>query len=121
MKGILSLFFAMCLVVTLLTGCAAVPLHPGAINKSDSVTYDALLTAKSIIDTSRDQFKTGVLPDKLKPAVNAIAKVYDDAYPAYLSWHRAMQEGSSTQAQLNNLNALMAALNTAVSTFKGEK
>lgn len=107
------------LISLMLCSCAAMPLHPGAVNKFDSTTYDVLLTAKSVIDTSRDEFSKGLLPDRLKPLVNDIVVAYDKANPIYQSWHNAMAEGKATPDQLTALNAALDALNKTIAAFKG--
>jgi len=106
----------------MLFGCTSrYVVHPGAVNKFDSVTYDTLLTAKSIIDTSRDEFATGVLPARLKPLVNDIVTAYDKANPIYQGWHNAMAAGKATPDQLTALNAALDALNKTIMDFKGAK
>ena len=109
------------LISLMLSGCARYVIHPGSVNKLDSVTYDSLLTAKTIIDTSREQFAAGTLPVRLKPIVNSIVAAYDAANPIYQDWHKAMAAGTSTPSQLTALNAAMDALNKSIASFKGAK
>jgi non-homologous end joining protein Ku len=109
------------LLSLVLSGCAKYIVHPGAVNKLDSVTYDSLLTAKTIIDTSREEFAAGTLPVRLKPAVNELIAAYDKATPIYKDWHDAMAAGKATSDQLAALNASIDALNKAITAFKGAK
>jgi hypothetical protein len=55
------------------------PVHPGALNPSDSAAYDTLLIAESTIDQARLDFKSGQLPAGAKPALDALVKSYNVA------------------------------------------
>lgn len=116
----MKLFTAFCLSLALFA-CAAMPVHPGAVNKFDSDTYDVLKAAQVTIDNSRDQIARGVLPASFKPIVNAIETAYNPAIEAYKAWHTASLNGTSTPAQLTKLNADLAVVDAAVKTFRGAK
>ena len=105
-------------LVVALAGCHGYQVHPGAVNTFDSKTYDSLLVAQSVIDTSRAQFASGALPAKFKPAANKAIVAYDEAMPAYKAWHIAMEKGEATDSQLAKLKTLVAALNAAITAFR---
>ncbi len=116
-----KLLTVICLSVAL-TGCAHYVVHPGAANKFESVTYDTILTAKTLIDVSRDQFATGVLPARLKPLMNdGVIPAYNTASTALKEYDAVVQAGGFSDSKLSQLNAAMAALNKAIATFRSAK
>ncbi len=118
MKRILSAL----LLCAALSGCHGYIVHPGSVNRLDSTAYDALLGAKTVIDTARDEFAAGTLNPKLKPAVNNIVAAYDKATPIYKDWHNAEAKAvGSGSAKLAELNDAITALNRAITAFKGAK
>lgn len=121
MKLFAKLLLVACLV-TVLPSCAAMPLHPGAVNRLDSTTYDVLLGAKTLIDTSRDEFAKGTLDAKLKPLVNDIVAAYDKASPIYRDWHNLeVKSAGSGSSKLTELNDAILTLNKTIAAFKGAK
>lgn len=104
-----------------LTSCHGYVAHPGAINTFDSQAYDALLVAKSTIDTARGEFASGVLPPNMKPAFNVLVKAYDTAYPAYKLWRDAAQAGKPAAAYLTDLNRDMTEVSKALTAFRSGK
>lgn len=117
MRKLYTLF----LVLFLFFGCAHYVVHPGAVNTFDSQTYDALIGAKVVIDTGRDQLASGALPQSVKPTLNALIRAYDAAYPVYKTYHDAASTGKPTDQYLTDLNKDMAELSKALSAFKGGK
>jgi hypothetical protein len=109
---------SVCLALSL-TACHGYVIHPGAANQFESTTYDAISGAKTLIDVSRDQFASGVLPATLKPAMNAIVTSYNIAAPALQEYDKAIHAGLPADQQLAKLNAAVAALNKAIAAFKG--
>jgi len=106
------------LLLLVSTGCHGYQVHPNAINQFDSVTYDALLAAKTTIDTGRDHLASGVLPDRVKPALNAIIAAYNVTRPIYLAWHAAVEKGEPADGYLADLNRNMADLSRAIAAFR---
>jgi hypothetical protein len=112
------------IAVLILAGCAARPIHPGAANKFDSDSYDAVLVAHSVIDTTKTDLANGAFPVSIAPtvktALNALIASYDLADSAYLAYHSAALAGTATTAQstavtnaLNDVNAKTSALTSA--------
>lgn len=113
--------YTMFLVLFLFFGCAHYTVHPGAVNSFDSQTYDALIGAKTVIDTGRDQLASGALPQSVKPALNTLIKAYDTAYPVYKTYHDAASSGKPADQYLADLNRDMTELTKALTAFKGGK
>src|SRR5207244_11399776 len=70
-------FWAGLLLALLLLASACVPrytVRPGALNKTDSAVYDALLIAEATIDQARTQLQAGQLPGEAKDALNGLAQ-----------------------------------------------
>jgi len=61
------------------TACAAVhyTVHPGAVNKADSISYDTLLVAETAIDEARHDFETGRLPNGRREAFETLVRTYN--------------------------------------------
>jgi hypothetical protein len=112
------------IAVLILAGCAARPIHPGAANKFDSDSYDAVLVAHSVIETTKTDLANGAFPASIagtvKTALNALIASYDLADQAYIAYHNAALAGTATTAQstavtnaLNDVNAKTSALTSA--------
>lgn len=99
-------------------GCKAYITHPGSINQFDSETYDSLISAKTIIDTARDQFSHNVLPPRFKTPLNDLIKAYDAAYPVYKLWHAAADKAQPADQLLAELNKDIAELVKAITAFR---
>jgi len=68
-----------------LSGCATA-LHPGAVNKFDSDSWDALLTAQTMLEqASADPTITG--DPASKAVLNKAIAAYDTAESAWQLWH----------------------------------
>lgn len=97
-----------------LSGCANYLVHQGAVDTIDSQTYDALLVAKSTIDSTRDQLASGALPPSIKPALNDAIKAYDVAQIAWHAYHdKAITNPAALQVDLDSLAKALVALNGA--------
>lgn len=112
---------AAAVMLILLTSCGAYIVHPGAVSVAESKTYDLVNDANSIINISRAQFASGVLPDRLKPAFNKLVDAYNVAYPALQAYHDAVTKGLPADAKLTQLNAAKATLDASLAAFKGAK
>jgi hypothetical protein len=108
-----------------LTGCAAThPVHPGAANTFDSNSYDAVLVAHSVIETTKTDLANNTFPasiaGQVKTALNDLIKAYDIADTSYQTYHAAAIAGKATTAQstavssaLTDLQAKSTALTAA--------
>jgi hypothetical protein len=108
----------------ILAGCAARPVHPGAANKFDSDSYDAVLVAHSVIETTKTDLANNAFPASIagtvKVALNGLITSYDAADKLYISYHNAALAGTATTVQstdltnaLNDVNAKTTALTSA--------
>src|SRR5215467_361007 len=75
----------------LVSACTAhyIP-HPGALNKTDSVAYDALLIAETTIDQARLEVHAGNLPEKAKAPLEELIRLYNVAREAWLTYRSAL-------------------------------
>lgn len=91
------------LAVLFLAGCAARPIHPGAANQFDSTTYDTLITAESVIDSTKTDLANNAFPANVaatvKTAVNGLITAYDALDTSYQAYHAAALAGTATAAQ----------------------
>ena len=98
-------------------GCGARPIHPGSANQFDSQSYDVVFTAHNVIESTKtslanNEFPAGIVPN-VKKALNDLIAAYNIADQAYLAYHNAAIAGTSTQAQMDAVNASQIGLNTA--------
>ena len=116
------------LSVLLLAGCAARPIHPGAANKFDSDSYDALLVTDNVIQSTRTDLANNVFPSsiapKVKESLNYLITSYNAADIAYKAYHVAMTSGNgASSAQIaavtTSLNQVSAATSTLVNAKAG--
>lgn len=113
MKNILAIAF---LAVTL-SGCAARPIHPGAANSFDSASYDALIVAHSVIETTKtdlanNAFTASIAPN-VKSALNGLIQAYNVADTAYQAYHNAALAGNATPAQQSAVTDGLNQVNSA--------
>ncbi len=112
------------LAVLFLAGCAAHAIHPGAANKFDSDSYDAVLVTHNLIETTKTDLTNNAFPASIagnvKDAVNKLIAGYNVADTAYKTYHAAALAGNATAAQqtalqnaLTDLNSQTAALTSA--------
>jgi hypothetical protein len=118
-------FPAMLVAVLLIAGCAAQhPIHPGAANQFDSTSYDTLLVAHSVIESTKADLAANKFPDalaaKVKQSLNVLIQAYDVADTAYLSYHASAIAGKATpadqtalQTKLNDVGNATTALTSA--------
>jgi|HubBroStandDraft_1064217.scaffolds.fasta_scaffold03153_12 hypothetical protein len=113
-------------LVLLLMGCAkntSTPI-PGAANTFDSQSYLSLVTADSVIETTKADLAAGKFPASIagnvKTALNALIQSYDVANPVYVAYHNAALAGTATTAQqtavttaLSDVTAKTSALTSA--------
>jgi outer membrane murein-binding lipoprotein Lpp len=109
----------------LLAGCAARPLHPGAANKYDSDSYDAVLVAHSVIETTKTDLANNAFPASIAPnvkaALNALIVSYDVAQKAYVIYHNAALAGTATSAQSNELTSDLSDMNAKTAALTSAK
>lgn len=113
------------LLAAALAACAARPIHPGAANSFDSTTYDTLITAKSVIDSTKVDLANNAFPVNVAPtvktAVNGLITAYDALDTSYTIYHKAALTGSATQAQTDDVNAKLSQVNTATQSLTSAK
>ncbi len=64
-------------------------VHPGALDKTDSATYDVLLIAQSTIDQARILYQAGQLPSHAAEALNKLIEAYNIARESWLIYRAA--------------------------------
>ena len=122
MKHITSAILAVALFMLSLGGCAkqpagtVAPIHAGAANSFDSVTYDALVSAQAAIE----QAKVG-LPASQKALLNTVIGYYNTAEAAYELYHKLAAAGTVTPAAQADVQAKVAALQTGVGQLAAAK
>lgn len=116
------------LVLFALAGCAAHIIHPGAANKFDSDSYDAVLVAHSVIETTKTDLANNAFPASIagsvKAALNGLISSYDAADKLYIVYHNAAMAGTATPAQSTALTNSLADVNAktaALTSAKGSK
>lgn len=112
-------------LAVLLAGCAAHAVHPGAANKFDSDSYDAVLVTHNLIETTKTDLANNAFPaaiaGNVKTALNDLIKAYDIADTAYTTYHAAALAGTATSAQQSALTNDLAALNTQTAALTAAK
>jgi hypothetical protein len=113
------------LLALLSNGCAARPVHPGAVNKFDSDAYDALLVTDSVIQTTRADLVNNVFPPSIAPNVkdslNYLIRAYNVADIAYRTYHTAALSGSATPVQQADVTTALNQVSNATSTLVNAK
>ena len=108
--------------VLLLSGCAVhYAMHPGALNKADSVAYDALLVAEAAIDQARTEYADKQLPPATKDALNTLIQSYNLARDAWLMYRGALATNVPADAYFTQLNKNLSDLTDAVRKFEEAK
>lgn len=105
-------------LILLMLGCAAVQIHPGAVNKADSQAYDVLLIAQAVIEQARGEADAGKLPEQIKPALNNLVSAYNIARTSWLTYRAAVKasqpaDGSGLSRTMNSLTAALNAFNNS--------
>jgi len=113
-------FGAILLLALLLSASACVhyTVHTGALNKTDSAAYDALLIAESAIDQARIDYAAKQLPDSTKTALDALIHAYNVAHESWLTYRGAISTNVPSDAYFSQLNKNITDLSTAIRTFK---
>jgi hypothetical protein len=113
------------IAVLILAGCAARPIHPGAANKFDSDSYDAVLVAHSVIETTKTDLANGAFPVSIAPtvkmALNGLIAAYDIAQKALTDYHNAALAGAATTAQSTALTNALTDVNAKTATLTNAK
>lgn len=114
------------LVLTIcLTGCAAHANHPGSANKFDSDSYDAVLVAHNVIETTKTDLASNQFPASIagnvKDALNKLIQGYNIADTAYKTYHAAALAGQATPAQQSALQAALSDLNNQTAALAAAK
>ena len=108
-----------------LAGCAAHVIHPGSANKFDSDSYDAVLIAHSVIETTKTDLANNAFPASIagnvKTALNDLIKAYDVADTAYIAYHNAALAGTATAAQSTAVTNSLTTVNTSTSALTAAK
>ena len=92
--------------------------HPGALNQTDSVTYDTLMIAGTAIDNARADYQAGRLPDSTKPAFNALVRSYNVARESWLTYRSAIATNLPPTDYFNQLNKNLLDLSNALRGFE---
>lgn len=99
-----------------LSACSVYQIHPGAVNKTDSVAYDSLLVTQAIIEQARAENAAGNLPEASKAPLNILIEHYNITRQTWLTYRGAVRSGQSS-----NVSALRSALelmNNSLNTYK---
>lgn len=115
---VLAYFAVMCMVLGVAgssTGCAAMKPVVGSANKFDSDSYLTLVTADSVIQSTKQSLMDAKFPvgiaGTVKASLNGLITAYDVANPVYIAYHTAALNGTATPAQ-------QAAVTSALSNVK---
>lgn len=111
-----SIISALALALILFTASCMTQLHPGAANKFDSTTYDALLSAQAAITNAKVQFGADA---SLKPIINKAIASYNLAENAYVAYHTAAVAGQVPDAAF--LTMALSQLSMDIANLKGVK
>jgi len=100
------------------SACAAhYSLHPGALNKTDSAAYDAVLIAETTIDQARLDDKAGRLPADAKDALDALIRSYNVARASWLTYRGALATNVASQIYFDQLTNNLSDLTNAIREF----
>lgn len=105
----------------LLSAAACSPryiVHPGAVDQTDSVTYDTLLVAETAIDNARAAYQAGSLPDSTKAAFNTLVRSYAVARDSWLTYRGAVATNVPATDYFNQLNQNLLDLSNALRAFE---
>ena len=118
-------FGALIMAVVLLSAvsaCAArYAIHPGALDKTDSVAYDALLVAEAAIDQARLDLEAGELPAEAKSVLDELIRIYNLARTSWLTYRGAVSANIPSQPYLDQLNKNLSDLTDAIRKFEEGK
>lgn len=118
-------FLAVFLAVTLLAGCGARAIHPGAANKFDSSAYDALLVTDSVIQSTKTDLANNVFPANVaasvKTALNGLIDAYNVTNVSYRAYHSAALAGNATPAQQQSVQSGLDSMAAATTNLTNAK
>ena len=104
------------------SACAArYTMHPGALNETDSQTYDALLIAEAVINEARAEYQAKRLPIQAKNAFDTLIRSFNIARQSWLTYRGALATNVPADAYFNQLNRNLSDLASAVRAFKEAK
>src|SRR5262245_52405507 len=96
------------------TGCAArYTVHPGSLNKADSVAYVTLLFAQKAIDQAKTTTPSA--------ALNALIQAYNVARNSWLTYRGALATNTPADMYLQQLNSNLLGLENAIRAFEEVK
>jgi hypothetical protein len=116
---------ALAVIVFLVVGCAARPIHPGSVNVADSVAFDSLITTKAVIDQTKadlvsNQFPANAVP-AIKAALNGLITAYNTLDTALTAYHNAFSAGTVTQAQADAVTNASSTVKSSISSLTSAK
>ena len=104
------------------TACAAhYSVHPGALNKADSLAYDTLLIAEKAIDKARTDYESHQLPPEEKAPLNALIQVYNAARESWLTYRGAIATNVPSDVYFNQLTKNISDLIDAIRAFNAKE
>jgi len=96
------------------TACAArYTVHPGSLNKADSVAYDTLLIAQKAIDQAKTTNPSA--------ALNALIHAYNVARTSWLTYRGAIATNTPADTYLQQLNSNLLDLENAIRALEEVK
>jgi hypothetical protein len=103
----------------LVSACAAHYItHPGALNKTDSVAYDALLIAETTIDQARLELRAGHLPARAKAPLEELIRLYNVAREAWLAYRGSLATKVESAVYFDRLTQNLSDLTNAIRKFE---
>src|SRR5262249_11390054 len=104
--GLKTLAFLLIVPLALATPACAMHynMHPGALNRFDSVAYDTLLVAETTIDQARLDLQSGRLPAGAQPALDALVASYNTTRATWLTYRGALSTNAPTDVYFTQLN-----------------
>ena len=122
--GLKTVVIVVLVPVMFVTNACAVSryaVHPGALNRTDSVVYDSLLVAETAIDQARVDEQAGRLPIGIKPALNDLINTYNLAREAWLTYRNAISTNTPSDIYFQRLTQNVLDLNNAIHQFEEAK
>jgi len=92
---------------------AGYQVHPGSVDVYDSQVADALLQAKTFLETTKSS-----LTPKTEELWSNLARAYDAAVPVYLAWHQAAKAREDQTQKKADLEERLMDLNQALTSFR---
>jgi hypothetical protein len=114
----LAILLVLALAIPLSSCAMHYTVHPGALNQTDSVAYDALLIAEATIDQAR-QFPLD--DEEATAALDTLIKSYNLARESWLTYRGAISTNVPQQEYLDKLNQNLSDLSNAIKAFQEAK